>query len=153
MRTVITSLLFLTICLSSCDPAISVVIANKTNGDKKIKVLYPSGFTFPGDIPYALGIRDSIITYDLFDKDSYLHPLAIPKISWDTTARTYSFFLKENRSAIVESRFLAPFPTYGQVFIINDTDTIKLLTHGKDFKKRPKLAFGGIWIHSITEKK
>jgi hypothetical protein len=152
-KTTVFFLILLAICLLSCDPAIGVVIANRTTTAKKIKVIYPPDFTFPGDTPHNLGIRDSLKTYDLAVKDKYLHPTVIPMLSWDTVARTYSFNLSANHEAIVESRFLAPFPTFGQVFIIDNTDTVKLQRHGKDFRKRPKLLFGGTWMHKITDNK
>ena len=141
------------ICLLSCDPAIGVAIANKTATDKEIKVFYPPDFKFPGDTPHILGIRDSLETYDLAVKDRYLHPVVIPMLLWDTVARTYSFNLRANHEAIVERRFLAVIPTFGQVFLIDHTDTVKLQKHGKDFKKRPKLLFGGTWTHKITKNK
>lgn len=137
---------------TSCDPAIGVAIANKTNTDKQIKVIYPANFKFPGDIEYSFGIRDSIKTYDLNIADNYLHPFVTPRLFWDKVARTYVFNLKANHSATIESRFLATNPTYGQVFIIDNKDTIELKRHGKIFRKKPKLTLGGTWIYTITDK-
>jgi hypothetical protein len=137
----------------SCDPAIGVAIANKTNTDKQIKVIYPVNFEFPGDIEYSFGIRDSIKTFNIKIADNYLHPFITPRLSWDTILRTYAFNLKANYSAIIENRFLATYPTYGQIFIIDNTDTVELKRHGKIFIKKPKLTLGGTWTYTITAKK
>jgi len=141
------------VSLNSCDPAIGVAISNKTNADKQIKVIYPPDFKFPGDIEYSFGIRDSIKTYNLNIADNYLHPFVVPRLFWDTTARTYAFNLKANHSATIENRFLATYPTYGQVFIIDNIDTVELKRHGKIFKKKPKLTLGGTWTYTITDNK
>ncbi|MDJ1469901.1 hypothetical protein [Xanthocytophaga flava] len=84
-------------------------------------------------------------------QDNDLPPIVIPMANWDTVVRTYSFILKANHGAVIESRFLAAFPTFGQVFIINQSDTIKLNKDSKDFIKRPKLFLGGSWTHSIKD--
>jgi hypothetical protein len=148
-----TILIFAVISFSSCDPAIGVVISNKTNTDKQVKVNYPINFKFPGDIEYSFGIRDSILTYDLSIADNYKHPFLVPRILWDTTTRTYSFNLRANHSATIESRFLAADPTYGQIFIIDNKDTVELKRHEKIFKKKPKLTLGGTWTFTIVDKK
>ena len=152
---VITGLLLLvTISLYSCDPAIGVAIQNKTSTDKNIKVIYPANFKFPGDSgtsQYNFCLRDSVKTFNLAEKDNYLNPLIVPMLSKDTITRTYLFKLKANHSATVESRFLASLPTFGQIFIIDEIDTIKLERHGKDFIKRPKLLLGGSWTHTINK--
>jgi hypothetical protein len=145
--------LFLGTILTSCDPAIAVVLENKTESDKHIKVFYPKEFKFPGDIEYSFGIRDSIQTYNLNDANSYLNPTVMPKVDWDTIAKTYSFVLKSNYKAKIESRFLAVNPTWGQTFVIEKTDTIKLEPKSKDFKRRPKITFGGTWTHTIVDSK
>jgi hypothetical protein len=143
------------ISFSSCDPGISVAIYNRTSTDKTIKVIYPPNFKFPGDTGstrYNFCFRDSVKTLDLAVKDNYLHPVIIPMSSIDTTERTYSFTLKANYSATVESRFLVALPTFGQIFIINESDTIELKRNGNDFIKRPKLLLGGSWTHTIKDK-
>lgn len=150
-RTIIIFILSV-VSFTSCDPAIGVAISNKTNTDKQIKVIYPANFKFPGDIEYSFGIRDSIKTYDLNIADNYLHPFVVPRLSWDTIARTYEFKLKANHSATIENRFLAADPTYGQLFIIDNKDTVELKRHEKVFKKKPKLTLGGTWTYTITEK-
>lgn len=137
--------------LTSCDPAIAVAIQNKSKSDKQIKVFYPKEFKFPGDHEYSFGIRDSIQTYDLSVKDNYLNPTVIAKTDWDTVARNYSFVLKRNYSAKIESRFLAVNPTWGQIFIIDNVDTVKLEPKSRDFKRRPKITFGGTWTHIILD--
>jgi hypothetical protein len=143
--------LFFWTALASCDPAIAVVIQNKSKSDKHIKVLYPKELKFPGDHEYSFGIRDSIPTYDLSVKDNYLSPTVIAKTDWDTVARNYSFLLKKNYSAKIESRFLAGNPTWGQIFIIENVDTVKLEPKSKDFKKRPKITLGGTWTYTILD--
>ena len=40
-------------------------------------------------------------------------------------------------------------PTYGQVFIIDNHDTIALQPKSKQFKKRPRLMLGGSWTYAI----
>jgi len=145
-----TILLFLGIVIfTSCDPAIGLSIANKTNTNKEIKVIYPANFKFPGDIEYSFGIRDSIKTYNLNEENNYLNPLVIPRLSWDTIARTYSFILKANYSATIESRFLATNPTYGQIFIIDNVDTVELNKNNGKFVKKPKITLGGTWTYTI----
>ncbi len=146
-------LIFSAIIFSSCDPGIAVAISNQTNTDKQIKVIYPAEFKFPGDIEYSYGIRDSIKTYNLSIADNSLHPVVVPRLLWDTTARTYSFKLMANHSATIESRFLAATPTYGQIFVIDNKDTVELTRQGKVFTKKPKLALGGTWTYSIKDKK
>ncbi|NNV54259.1 hypothetical protein [Limnovirga soli] len=150
-----TILLFVLIAISftSCDPGIGLAITNKTETEKRIKVIYPANFKFPGDIQYSFGIRDSIKTYDLNKAENYQHPFVVPRLSWDTIAMTYSFNLKANYSATIESRFLASAPTYGQVFIIDNKDTVELKRHGKIFSKKPKLTLGGTWTYIIKDQK
>lgn len=145
--------LILSFALCSCDPAIGVAIQNKTSTNKSIKVIYPANFKLPSDsIPFDFCIRDSVRLFNLKDEEYYLHPTVIPKTDWDTAARTYSFNLPPNYEAIVEQRFLTALPTFGQVFIIDGTDTIKLMRRGRDFIKRPKLLLGGTWSHTIKDK-
>jgi hypothetical protein len=139
--------------LTSCDPSIGVAIENRTKSDKQIMVIYPKEFKFPGDHEYSFGIRDSIKTFDLSIKDNYLKPTRVAKVDWDTLSRTYKFILKSNYSATIESRFLAVFPTWGQIFIIENYDTIKLEPKSKDFIKKPKITLGGVWTHKIIDKK
>jgi hypothetical protein len=145
----------LILCLCSCDPAIGVALQNNTTTNKTIKVIYPENFNFPGDSggssQYNFCLRDSVKTFDLADKDNYLHPFIVPMLTKDTTARTYSFILRPNYSATVESRFGAALPTFGQIFIIDQKDTVKLIRHGKDFVKKPKVLFGGSWTHIIKD--
>jgi hypothetical protein len=146
--------ILLTLALSSCDPGIGVALQNKTNTDKTIKILYPENFKFPGDdgnSQYNFCLRDSVKTFNLADKDNHLHPFIVPMLAKDTIARTYSFILRPNYSATVESRFLATLPTFGQIFIINKTDTVKLIRHGKDFRKKPKLMLGSSWTYTIKD--
>lgn len=150
---VILLLLLLSFCFTSCDPGIGVSISNRTNTGKNIKVLYPEDFRFPGDIQHINGIRDSVKTYDLDMPDSYLHPYVVPRLAWDTIARTYSFHLMANHISTIESRFLAVSPTYGQVFIIDGRDTVELKKHDSGFLKRPRLMFGGTWTYTITDKR
>ena len=130
-----------------------LVISNKTGKQQTIKVLYPASFKFPGDYEYNFGIRDSVKTYSFNIKDSYLSPLVVPRLAWDTVARTYSFNLKASHNAIIESWFGATHPTYGQIFIIDNKDTVALKKRSKLFIKRPKLALGGTWTYTIIENK
>ena len=144
----------LILALCSCDPGFGVVILNSTNTARRIQVFYPPNFKFPGDSgshKYIFYLRDSVKTFNQADKDNYLHPVIIPMLYKDTIAWTYSFVLNPNYSAIIESRFLAAYPTFGQIFIIDETDTIELVRHGKDFVKKPKLMLGGGWTHTIKD--
>jgi hypothetical protein len=150
-RTHILIFLLLTVIFISCDPGIGVAIANKSSSDKEIKVIYPSTFKFPGATQYDLNIRDSVKIFDLTKKEKYTTQAFIPYSSWDTVSRTYTFKLKSNQEALVENRFLTALPTFGQIFIIDNNDTIKLIRHGKDFIKRPKLLLGGTWTHTIKD--
>jgi hypothetical protein len=151
-KSITTILILEAICCFSCDPSIGVAIYNKTNTDKQIKVIYPADFKFPGDTKYSFGIRDSIKTYDLKIADNYKYPFAVPRLLWDTIARTYSFNLKANHSATIESRFLAADPTYGQLFIIDNIDTVELVRHGEVSRKKPKITLGGTWTYTIVNK-
>ncbi|MBX3252822.1 MAG: hypothetical protein KF862_01675 [Chitinophagaceae bacterium] len=147
-------LLFFIFSLYSCDPSIGVAIQNKTSTEKTIKVIYPANFKFPGDSGGAQNnfcLRDSVKTFDLSDKDSYLNPFIVPMLSKDTVERTYSFVLKPNYSATVEGRSFSSLPTFGQIFIIDQKDTIKLIRYGRDFVKKPKLLLGGSWKHIIKD--
>lgn len=137
--------------LTSCDPAIGVAIENRSKSDKQITVIYPKEFKFPGDHVYSFGVRDSIKTYDLSIKDNYLNPTLVAKVDWDTVSRIYKFILKSNYSATIESRFLAVNPTWGQTFIVDNYDTLRLEPNNKDFVKKPKLTLGGVWTHRIMD--
>ncbi len=144
-------LTLLTLTLVSCDPAIGVAIVNNSKTDKNIRVEYPPHTRLP--LYGRDTTTDSLKTYDLSLKDRYMHPGKIPILSMDTLKRTYSFNLKAGQEAFVESRFLATHPTYGQVFIIDNTDTVELKKKGKDFVKKPKLSMGGTWKYTITDDK
>ena len=146
----------ITLTLISCDPGIGVVISNKSKVDKSIRVIYPENFKLP--INTKDRTSDSLQTYDhtftdntVSARDYYRYPVKIPVLSLDTVNRTYSFNLKAKHEAIIESRWPASFPTFGQIFIIENSDTIRLIRHGKDFKKRPKLMLGGSWTHTIID--
>ncbi|MCF6407200.1 hypothetical protein L3C95_30165 [Chitinophaga filiformis] len=153
IKYLISLILLSTVCLISCESSALVAISNETATDRRIKVIYPPKFMFPGEAigRGQTGKRDSIETYDLELEDIYQGRKFIPFISRDTVARTYSFVLKANQRAIVESRFLAYTPTYKQIFIIDDVDTIKLVRFGKHFERRPKLMLGGTWEYYITD--
>jgi hypothetical protein len=139
--------------LISCQPGISVVIANRSATDKEIRVAYPANFKLPMDVD--LRSIDSLTIYNLNEhyfssRDRVMAARRIPVVSLDTVARSWSFHLKAGHKAIVESRWPASRPTYGQVFIIN-ADTIELKKHEKVFVKQPKLYSGGSWTYTITE--
>lgn len=153
VKSLISVALLSAICSLSCERAAMVAISNKTTTDKKIKVIYPPKFIFPGEGQGRLktGKADSIKIYNLESGDIDEDIKFIPILSLDTVARTYSFVLKGNQQAMVENRYLMYKPTYKQTFIIDDTDTIKLVRRGKKFEKKPKLALGGIWEYCITD--
>jgi len=138
-------------CLSSCEPHIFVALKNHTNTDKEIKVIYPPGFKFGGEERFDFTISDSIKTYALDEPTNSANAIIIPFRSSDTIARTYSFILKSNRKAIVEDRGFTAAPTYGQIFVIDNVDTVELKKHGKDFGKKPRLLWGGTWSHTIKD--
>ena len=129
--------------LNSCDPGIGVVLSNQSATDKKVEVHYPTNFV------YRFG--DSLIVYSNTAPDSIKWKLNLttPVLSKDTTKRTYTFILKAGMDAIVERRWPATNPTYGQVFIIDNKDTIALQSKSKQFKKRPRLMLGGSWTYAI----
>jgi hypothetical protein len=148
----------LTFCatlFSSCDPGIAVAISNTTKKDKHIRVIYPQNYTFPGESRHNTGILGALPAYRLDMPAESRHQFreVINYSGWDTAAQTYTFTLKANYRAVVESRIITPFPTFGQVFVIDNTDTVRLEMHGKDFKKKPALFLGGTWTHTIKEKK
>ena len=101
-------------------------------------------------IPY---FSPSLFSAEINKPENYKYPLATPILLLDTISRTYSFLLKPWHEAIVESCWPAGYPTFGQIFIIDKSDTIVLERHGDDFTKKPKLLFSGSWLHVITEKK
>jgi hypothetical protein len=132
---------------TSCDPAIAVAISNKTTQDKHIQGVWPAGtpmVRYSGDKH-----GDSLRAFDLNIADYYNSIKMIPLESIDTVTGRYSFVLKPGYQAIVESRFLAVYPTFGQVFIIDQSDTVQLVHRGKGFRKRPKIWLGGTWKHEI----
>lgn len=135
-------------CLfTSCDPAIAVAISNKTTSPKHIQAIWPAGTPMP---LYQDGkLSDSLLTTNLSIADYNNSRKMIPLESIDTVTGRYSFVLKPGYQAFVERRFLAVHPTLGQVFIIDQSDTIRLVHRGKDFTKRPKVYPGGVWKHEI----
>ena len=152
IKTLITVLL-LSIKASSCYEPIQVVINNKSRVDKNIRVIYPGHFRLP--INRKHGTNDSLLTYDhtladnaMSTRDYYRYPTKIPVLSFDTNNRTYSFNLKAKHEVIIETRWRASTPTYGQMFIIDNLDTIELKRHEKPFKKK-----GGSWEYTIDDSK
>jgi hypothetical protein len=149
--------ILLALTLISCDPGIGVAISNKSGVDRNIRVIYPENFQFPSNTKEHT--NDSLQTYDHTltgnrnSGDYYNYPGKTPILSSDTVNRSYSFKLKDKHEVIVERRWPASLPTFGQMFIIDNTDTVKLLRRGKDFKKRAKLLLGGTWTHTIAERK
>jgi hypothetical protein len=139
----LTAILVSTVLLNSCDPGIGVVLSNQSSTDKKVEVHYPTNFHYI--------IRDSLTVYNNTAPDSIkwkLH-LKTPVLSKDSTKRTYTFVLKAGRDALVEKRWATSAPTYGQVFIIDNKDTVELKPKSKQFKKRPRLMLGGEWKYTI----
>ncbi|HYF30578.1 MAG TPA: hypothetical protein VD993_05635 [Chitinophagaceae bacterium] len=146
------AVLLLAIVCTSCDPGIAVVIRNDSAVDKHVKVNSPSGTSIP--IDQRAVNPDSIRTYlTVRPGAGYVPPLVnVPKSSPDTSFRTYSFTLKPGYTAVIESRWPSAYPTYGQVFIIDNTDTVRLTRRGKHFKKSaPRIFLGGTWSHSIKQ--
>jgi hypothetical protein len=150
------TLLVLAVTFTSCDPGIGVVISNKSRVDKNIRVIYPLNYRLP--INTRDRTNDSLKTYDhtqtdntINARDYYRNPKKIPILLLDTIRRTYSFNLKAKHEVIIESRWPASLPTFGQIIIIDNIDTVKLIRHGKDFEKRPKLLLGGSWTHTIND--
>ena len=142
--------LFLTLTLSACFEPKQTVIHNRSGADRNIRVLYPAGLTHPydpiTDTPFLLNAYDHTLTENaISSRDYYRYYTRIPIQALDTINRSYTFFLKAKHEVIIEARWSASTPTFGQVFIIDNTDTIYLKRRGKDFKKR-----GGSWTHTIT---
>jgi len=135
------------VALASCDPAVGVAISNKTNADKKIRVHYPKGVLLPDGRQYSY---DSIWTYPDNNRYGLYHML--PTTLSDTSARVYEFVLKAGYTAEIESMHFGTRPNYGKTIIIDNTDTIQLKRHGKDFCKTPFSAIGGMWTHVIRDK-
>ena len=126
--------------------------------DKNIRVIYPADFKLP--INTKDRTNDSLLTYDhtmtdntISTRDYYRYPVKTAILSLDTFNRTYSFKLKARHEVIIESRWPASVPTYGQIFIIDNSDTVELKRHGKNFKKTPKLILGGSWTYTINDDK
>ncbi len=143
--------LLLAIALPSCDPAIGVRLVNQTQTEKYIRASYPEGF--PISFDRWQRNQDSLKTYDEAMPDNYRHPVKIPALDLDTIAGTYAFHLKPGYSVLVESRAMTAYPAYGQVFIIDQRDTVILTEKGSPFVKRPKIMLGGEWTYVIKEKK
>jgi hypothetical protein len=148
--------LLLAMVVTSCDPAASVTIVNKSRTDKNIRVIYPANFRLPLD--KMKRTNDSLQAYDLRTtansisiRDHYRYPVSIPILSLDTANKTYSFNLKAGHEVFVEHSLPMTYPTFGQIFIIDNQDTVMLKRHGKIFRKSPKLLLGGIWSYTIND--
>jgi hypothetical protein len=147
----------LTVSCISCVTGIEVVIKNRSQSDKNIRVDYPANLKLP--INNISRTNDSLNTYDhtltanaISTRDYYRYPDKTAIIMLDTINRTYSFNLKPGHDVIIESRWTEHSkPTYGQLFIINNSDTVELIKRGGKFKKSPKLSSGGSWIYTINE--
>lgn len=140
---------FAVITLSSCDPAISVVITNKSKADKQIRVYCP-----PEAVSSPCGCnsnRDSMAVY-LDEKKDNRFPFFIPTMMKDTAARMYAFVLKAGYTAAIEPIHMGSWPCYGKQFIIDNADTIELKRHGKDFVRKPCWSLGGAWTYTIQDK-
>lgn len=135
----------LAIVLAACDPGIGVVIRNESSQDKYIQVKYPASMRdlYTNRPQYV----DTIMTYTDEPKSGKFTPM----LSSDTIARTYSFNLKAGEYAIVESRWPATQPTFGQVFIIGNTDTVNLKPRSKLFKRKRFFFVGGTWTYVIKQ--
>src|ERR1700720_978176 len=118
------------VCFSSCDPSYSVILSNKSRIDKRIKVLYT--------VDFKHFVKDSLSLYDNRIKASkrYLQkPIKTPILNFDTVQRTYSFLLNSNFDVFVEGASLAANPSYGQIFIIDNKDSVTLKKNDKTFRR------------------
>lgn len=142
--------------LTSCDPGVAVVISNRSARDQKIQVFYKDPFALifdPRDsTPDSLSAyRLSANKKEMNSRDYYKYPIRCPILSLDTIARSYYFVARAGYKIIVESKWLASTPVFGQKFIIDGGDTLELIRHGHDFRKRPKFGLGGDWEHTIDD--
>jgi hypothetical protein len=128
---------------SSCDPGIGVLISNHTKESKHIQAKYPNNASFR----YWISRTDSLMIYDAAANESK----NIPILNNDTVNSRYEFDVPAGRSVLLEHH-MGTHPTYGQSFLIDRRDTIRLTEKNGDFRKKPKLLLGGAWIYTIKEK-
>jgi hypothetical protein len=148
LLTLLLSLFFLV----ACNPGISVVISNNTASAREIKVIYPENFELPHDwyYDYYPAPRGSVRTYKLNIPFKYNKIATVVSCThFDTAARTYTFTLPANYKAVVESRLNYSSPTYEQVFIIDNADTVILKKRSKKFKSKPPLFLRSSWVYTI----
>jgi hypothetical protein len=128
----------------SCYTPTQVKIENKSSVNKNIKVHYPESYQPPHDsLPgYDHELTDNAISI----RDYYRYPVRTSVLSLDTVNRTYEFVIRPKHEVIIESFYPSRRPTYGQVFIIDNTDTVTLDRKRKDFTKR-----GGVWSYAIKD--
>lgn len=132
--------ILLAIVFNSCDPGFAVIISNKSTNAKNIKAIYPTGFKFAR--------KDSLRTYAADETNLYQNPMIIPILYLDTVTKSYSFVLQAGRQVTVEAS-IGAYPTYGQMFIINNRDTAILQKESGNFATRKRHSFGGVWIYTI----
>jgi hypothetical protein len=127
---------------SSCYYPAQVVIHNKSGAAKNIRVSYPSGYRVITDNDSLPGY-DHTLTDDAFSsRDYHRYGVHIPLENLDTVNKTFSFCLKDKHQVIVETTWPASALPWGQLFIINEIDTVILKRKSSDFKKR-----GGSWTY------
>jgi len=149
-------ILLLPLFITSCIVGTEVAVINKSKTDKNITVHYPADFRFPVSIK-GNG-KDSLNAYDISKtenaittRDYYRYPVKVHISSLDTLNRTYSFTLKTGYKLILQDVYPTVTPAFGQVFIIDNTDTVMFDRSRKFFKKSPKMGKGGSWKYTITD--
>jgi hypothetical protein len=141
----------LSIAMGSCWEPMQVVINNKSAVDQDIHVKYPPNSRLVIDgIPH---VNDTLQAYDhtltanaISTRDYFRYPVKIAVQSLDTINRTYFIQLKAKHQVVVEARRKASALPWGQLFIMDNTDTVELRRRGGAFKKR-----GGSWTYVIQD--
>jgi len=143
-------LIVVLVILVSCNYGFSVKLSNKTRESKTVQVIYPEDYNLPSVIASGRleGYDHSLTQNAITSRDYHRYPVTTKLISLDTINRSYTFELKSLHDVTIESRYPGKRPQFGQVFIIDEKDTVVLSRHGKDFRKRY-----GLWSHTIVEKK
>ena len=129
------------LCLTSCDPAYSLMVYNRSTADRTIRIVYADGYGegYKADKGNYGGYYKNFIILsrldstrsDLLRKDSL-------SAHWTTS---YSFVLPAASKVLLESG-LGTVPPAQQI-IIDGKDTIDTELHDSRLKKRYGLLLGG----------
>lgn len=127
---------------TSCDPGYSVILSNKSDRDIAVTAVYPDAFK--KHLTDTLGTFDNRIKANRRKDSDYGSSVVFAR---DTNLNTYSFVLKANQGVVVEGAAFAAYPTWGQLFILDNKDSVVL--SAKKNKFRRSWFIGGNWTYTI----